>query len=249
MSLRDKLERVAELAGSSDVLERDIALEMLRGIYAEIKFGERAATGNSSKAKEQDQKPEPEQKPEQEPASEEPAWEPEPEPEPEPTIAPRRVTSDIIRSLYGTDEEQNEDPAAGVNSVPDEAPMPQPQPQPQPQPASTLGDVVGAGHKTLGETLRNGQRNMASHIAAKAATGEAAERPGLRRSIGLNDRFLMIRDIFGGDAVAFDRTIARLDDFTDLDEAVIWIRDNFDWSAESHAASLLVALLERKLGR
>jgi hypothetical protein len=72
---------------------------------------------------------------------------------------------------------------------------------------------------------------------------------GLKRSIGLNDRFLMIRDMFDGDSAAFDRAIARLDTFTDLDEAVIWIHDNFDWSADNQGAAMLMALLERKLGR
>jgi hypothetical protein len=114
---------------------------------------------------------------------------------------------------------------------------------PTPESRTTLADAMAAGHRTLGETLRGGapSGNVASHIAA-------AERSNLRRSIGLNDRFLMIRDMFNGDATAFDSAIARLDTFTDLDEAVIWMRDNYDWNAESKGVTLLIGLLERKLG-
>jgi hypothetical protein len=183
---------------------------------------------------------------EEKPAPEKPAVETR-----EPSIVPRRVAPDIIRSLYGSETDDDER-APEVEAKP----LPRPrefEPKSDPREAEakhrreaepkTLGDAMTAGHRTLGETLRNGGgHDMASRIAA-------AERPSLKRSIGLNDRFLMIRDMFDGDAGLFDRTITRLDAFTDLDEAVVWIRDNFDWSADSKGVALLIALLERKLGR
>jgi hypothetical protein len=148
--------------------------------------------------------------------------EPEPEPIPVPTPAPR--------------------------PEPRPEPVSRPEPRPAPRPDPILGEAMSKGQKTLGETLRTpgkGDRDMAAHIAA----AQAAHKPGLKRSIGLNDRFLMIRDMFSGDADAFDRAITRLDAFTDLDEAVIWIRENFDWRADSQGVELLIGLLERKLGR
>ncbi len=59
----------------------------------------------------------------------------------------------------------------------------------------------------------------------------------------------MIRDVFDGDTAAYDAAIDRLDGFTDLDEAVIWIRENLDRSADNEGMQLLVALIESKLGR
>lgn len=70
----------------------------------------------------------------------------------------------------------------------------------------------------------------------------------LKRSIGLNDRVLMVRDMFDNDGAAFDGAIARLDQFRSLNDAVIWLRDTFDWNADNRAAALLVSFLERKLG-
>lgn len=84
--------------------------------------------------------------------------------------------------------------------------------------------------RTLGDTLMGG--NSIS----------------LKHSIGLNDRLLMIRDMFDGDSAAFDGAIARLDQFRSLNDAVIWLRDTFDWNADNRAAALLVSFLERKLG-
>ena len=69
----------------------------------------------------------------------------------------------------------------------------------------------------------------------------------LRQAIGLNDRFLMIRDLFGGDAARYEATIDTLDEFEDLDECIIYIVENFRWNPDLEAAKLLVSLIERKL--
>ncbi len=265
---KDKLERIGELIGSGDVLERDLALELLREVYSAIKFGiprsaaiedptpqttwqgaeavdETVLEGEDCQTVDLEDQPVIEDVPDVT----------------LPPVIPRRVAPEVIRSLYGADadeepeavpepEEEPEplyeplrEPVAETASEPEPEPRPDPVPEckPEQRSASTLGDTMAAGHRTLGETLGNGRGDMASKIAA-------AERPGLKRSIGLNDRFLMIRDMFDGDAAAFDRAIARLDAFTDLDEAVIWIRENFDWSADSKGVALLIGLLERKLG-
>jgi hypothetical protein len=103
-----------------------------------------------------------------------------------------------------------------------------------------LGDVMSGGRQTLGDTLGTGRTDMASRIAA-------AEASSLRSAIGLNDKFLMIRDMFEGSDAAFEEAIARLDEFGDLDEAIIYIHDTYDWSADSEGVKLLVELLERKL--
>ena len=69
----------------------------------------------------------------------------------------------------------------------------------------------------------------------------------LRQAIGLNDKFLMIRDLFGGDAARYEATIDTLDEFEDLDECIIYIVENFRWNPDLEAAKLLVSLIERKL--
>lgn len=58
----------------------------------------------------------------------------------------------------------------------------------------------------------------------------------LRGAIGLNDRFMMIRDLFGGDAAAFDAAVSDLERFTSLEEALLYINDTYDWNPQSRAA-------------
>jgi hypothetical protein len=180
----------------------------------------------------------------------------------------RKVAPDVIRSLYGGKEPANKPvPVA----VPKHEPIPAHLVEREAGPvvaepaatgatgaaggtvaatgvpggnvSATLGDVaMRAGRQTIGESLRGTEKDLASIVASAAA------RTDLKKSIGLNDRFLMIRDLFDGDGEAFDRAIARLDEFTDLDDAIIHIHDTYDWSADSEGTARLIELLERKLG-
>ncbi len=68
----------------------------------------------------------------------------------------------------------------------------------------------------------------------------------LRSEIGLNDKFLIIRDLFNGDAAAYETTIDRLDAFDDLDDCMIYIVEHFMWNTRSDGAKALMEHLERK---
>ena len=56
----------------------------------------------------------------------------------------------------------------------------------------------------------------------------------------------MIRDLFGGDAVAYEAAIGTLNGFDDFDECMIYIAENYAWNANSDGAKFLMELLERK---
>lgn len=107
-----------------------------------------------------------------------------------------------------------------------------------------LGEVLGQAIKqgpTLGDALQNASgKDIASKIAS-------ADTKSIRGALGINDRFLMIRDLFGGNSEAFDSAVARLEEFSSLEEALLYINDNFDWNPDSEGAKMLVELLVRKL--
>lgn len=117
--------------------------------------------------------------------------------------------------------------------APKPAPVPVPEPQPQPQ---RLGDVIAKDVKVLGDKMAVEEQPTAFNRIKE-----------IRKAIGLNDRFLLIRDLFGGDATLYDQTITRLDEFDDLDDCMIYIVENFRWNPDSAGAKLLVSLIERKL--
>lgn len=137
-------------------------------------------------------------------------------------------------------------PEPKVEAKPEPAPVPTPAPAPAPAPAPVvqptaepvrLGDVLGGKTTTLAD-------KMADDSAPTAAFNRITD---LRKAIGLNDKFLMIRDLFDGDAARYEDTITTLNEFDDLDECMIYIVENFVWNPDSEGAKLLVSLIERKL--
>ena len=137
-------------------------------------------------------------------------------------------------------------PEPKVEAKPEPAPVPTPTPAPAPAPAPVaqptaepvrLGDVLGGKTTTLAD-------KMADDSAPTAAFNRITD---LRKAIGLNDKFLMIRDLFDGDAARYEDTITTLNEFDDLDECMIYIVENFVWNPDSEGAKLLVSLIERKL--
>lgn len=109
--------------------------------------------------------------------------------------------------------------------------------EPRPiEPVQRLGDSF-AGIKTLAEQMTQDD----------APTTPFNRIKDLRSAIGLNDKFLMIRDLFGGDAERYEATIDTLDEFEDLDECIIYIVENFRWNPDLEASKLLISLIERKL--
>jgi hypothetical protein len=105
--------------------------------------------------------------------------------------------------------------------------------------AAVLGDVLNHDVRTLADTIA-APRDAASELAR----GEAVT--DLRAAIGLNDKFLLIRDLFGGDSVQYERTIDALNACADLDDCIVYIAENHVWNPSSDGAKRLIELLERK---
>lgn len=183
---------------------------------------------------------EPEVEPEVAPEEEsEPAFEPEPEVIP----VPEQIDHKAALSLY--DDEDDEEPAAEpapeeqiVEEEPEEEPAEEveestEEPIEEEQPAAHVEKV------TLAELL-------AAENTVDVATA-ASSTLSLRQSIGINDKYILMRDLFAGDADYYESAISALDEFDNLDEAMLYIHDNFRWSPNSEGARLLMELLACKL--
>lgn len=110
-------------------------------------------------------------------------------------------------------------------------------------------EPIAAEPAVLGETLNADVTTVSDLMAATVPPTAVGQEPvtDLHRALCNNDRFLLARDLFGGDMEACERTIDRLNAFDDLDECMIYIAENFDWNPHSDGAKLLVDLIERKL--
>lgn len=104
---------------------------------------------------------------------------------------------------------------------------------------AVLGEVINHDVQTLADTIAP-PRDMASELLRNEPVTD------LRKAIGLNDRFLLIRDLFDGDGEAYERAIEALNDCGDLDDCMIYIAEHYAWNPNSDGAKLLMDLLERK---
>lgn len=124
----------------------------------------------------------------------------------------------------------------------------------EPMPTATTPEVAtlaeeAAPAPTLGETLPHVQ-TLGEKLAAERETAVAEVRrepiTDLRRAVGINDKFLLIRDLFGGNGSLYEITIRRLNEFDNLDDCLIYITEHFNWNPNSDGAQLMMELLERK---
>lgn len=203
-----------------------------------------------------------------------PEPEPAPEPTPEPEVVAEPVVEpveeqkvDVAKSLNGGLFDLNDIPvrskskrkmislysdnpiaAAPLQEKRDETPKAVEQQSEVSVPESAKIEVEqGVPVQRLGDSFAG-----VTTLAEKMAQDDAPTTPfnrikDLRSAIGLNDKFLMIRDLFGGDAERYEATIDTLDEFEDLDECIIYIVENFRWNPDLEASKLLVSLIERKL--
>lgn len=102
-----------------------------------------------------------------------------------------------------------------------------------------LGDILASEQTTIAD-------NLAEQMVADVASTAGAN-ASLRSSIALNDKFILMRDLFAGNNDYYEMAIERLDSFDNLEEAMLYIHDTFHWNPNSEGARLLMELLARKL--
>ncbi len=160
---------------------------------------------------------------------------PEPKMNPAPEMASEPVSEVVAAAAEKaaeTGEPENLE-AKDNNAFGDE--MPEPVVMPAIDDEMVLGDVLRADVHTLGES-----------IARAKDISEAAPVASLRAAIGINDRFLLIRDLFGGDAAAYEKAIVAIDSFDNLDDCMVHIVENYSWRSTSDGAKLIMNLIQRK---
>ncbi len=102
-----------------------------------------------------------------------------------------------------------------------------------------LGDVINQDVKTLADTI-----TPPADVASELRRQEPVD--DLRKALDINDKFLLVRDLFDGDADACDRMLETLSGCATLDDCILHIAENYVWNPNSDGATLLMGLLERK---
>ena len=114
-----------------------------------------------------------------------------------------------------------------------------------PKRSALLSLYEDAPTPVLGEQFHESP-SVADTIACPKGVAESAPVASLREAIGLADKFMLIRELFDGNAEEYDNAITTLDKQPSFDDCIIYISENYTWSPSSAATKLIMELLERK---
>lgn len=261
MDIKLRLQRVlqileeAEREGVLADIERDMVLGELREAYAELKFG-KTENGELKTENEEQSEIAPiapiahiESEPESEP-------EPEPEEESEPEVevelifdeesvetenGERKTENEEQQEVENEEVQEQEENLSTINSQPSTL-------NPQlstPKRSPLLSLYEDAPTPVIGEQFHE-KPSVADTIACPKGVAESAPVTSLRKAIGVADRFMLISELFGGDAEAYEATIDALENQPSFDDCIIFIAEHYAWSPNAQATKLVMDLLQRK---
>ncbi len=106
---------------------------------------------------------------------------------------------------------------------------------------ATIADKFKGGGKFINERFGdNGNRqDLSSKLQSKPIRD-------IGTSLGLNDRFKLINELFNGDKDSYLKTIDILDSAGNFNEAFNYISTSYDWDMEDDSVQMLLDLVRRK---
>ncbi|MGQ1784344.1 MULTISPECIES: hypothetical protein [unclassified Saccharicrinis] len=109
----------------------------------------------------------------------------------------------------------------------------------------------GDNPKTIGESLVSEKKSVNELIAntqvstiQKPLKGKPIQ--DLTKGLGINDRFMFQRELFGGKIEVLNQTLQQLNDMPDFITAQSFIQSNFNWDEEQEVTKAFFSYIERK---
>ncbi len=113
-------------------------------------------------------------------------------------------------------------------------------PSAAPAPATPKNDVQERAKELMKHEIMKHDTKSDRHTKVERVTD-------LRQAISVNDRFLLLRDVFHNDPRELSDTIDCLNTFTTLDDCLIYISEHYNWNPHSDGVRALMEILGRKL--
>lgn len=143
------------------------------------------------------------------------------------------------------EEEPTEDEEASVSSKNEEAPSEDIASQPKQSKKSPgqkiISDKYQEHNQSVGDSL--GKKQTTKDVSQKMKNQPIGD---LQKAFGINDRFLYTKELFNGNRAQFNETIDELNQANNLDDALAYINNQFDWDPDNEYRQGLIHLLERK---
>lgn len=100
----------------------------------------------------------------------------------------------------------------------------------------TLNETFGEQHQMVNDLLTPGKSETAYHIIPIQSIWDG---------IGINDRFLFIRELFANSSAKFETTVDSIDKLDSIQEAVNYLKMNFKWN-KTEASQKFLVLVKRR---
>ena len=264
MNLKERLQRMlqivadAEQSGAMSALEQDIILAELREAYAELKFGTLDERRETKAERDESIVVEPpvapivptEDEDDDEPEVEvELIFNEEEDDEEETENGELKTENEEISEELVESSEKLEDNLSTLNSELSTA---------EEENLSTLNSQLSTPKRSallslyddepapvVGEQFREAP-SVADTIAYQRGVAENAPIASLRSAIGVADRYMLIRELFDGDDVAYDYAISALDAQPTFEDCLIYISEHYAWRPNNEGTKTIMSFLQRK---
>ncbi|NOQ26177.1 MAG: hypothetical protein GQ564_12505 [Bacteroidales bacterium] len=108
----------------------------------------------------------------------------------------------------------------------------------------------GDSHEIVADRFQsnNFNDNIAKKNIKKDVSSKMQSKPinDINSAIGINDKFVFIRELFSGDKDLYMETIQVLNNFDTYENALEFLNDNFDWDNDNPTFERLTELVRRK---
>ncbi len=115
--------------------------------------------------------------------------------------------------------------------------------EPKPVAAKTPEAKTKPHEEKLFINEKLGEHTIKKDVSSKLQ-GQAIK--SISGSIGINDKFFFIRELFGGNAETFRQTMEELDGAKNFNDAYSHLMEKFQWDMDSEPVQLLLNLVRRK---
>ena len=106
-----------------------------------------------------------------------------------------------------------------------------------PKEATTIGDSYSS-EKSINDLIYESKKNIQNTISSRPISS-------LQSAVGINDRFLFIRELFEGDGDKYAVAVKKLDQMTSINDAVSYLRDNYKWK-KNETSLKFIELVKRR---
>lgn len=103
----------------------------------------------------------------------------------------------------------------------------------------TISEKFEKGGDFLNEKLAGEKSNLSDNILSKPIESLAG-------SLGINDKFYFMRELFDGKADSFRQAVETLDKAANFNEAYNYLSNQFTWDMDSESVQSLLNLVRRK---